>query len=222
MLEGMKNVETSLDDIVIWGTDTKSHLQTVKKVLDIYKCNNVTLKREKCQIAVTELTFLANQLTANGLKPHPFKVKSIVEFTTPKEQADAARFLGIDKYLARYTENLSQWTFHIRSLLKVNVVFTWRSEHEKEFNELKKLLSSQPLIQFYNLQLLIKISCDTSKKKGLGAILEQSHEHQWLPVAYAFRTITKTQSRYAPMEREVMAIQFDCDLSYQYIYGRPV
>ena len=30
-----------MDDIVIWATDTKLHLQTVKRVLDIYKRNNV-------------------------------------------------------------------------------------------------------------------------------------------------------------------------------------
>ena len=60
MFEGMKNVVTSIDDIVIWGTDTKSYLQTGKKVLNICKRNNVTLNREKCQIAVMELTFLRN------------------------------------------------------------------------------------------------------------------------------------------------------------------
>ena len=42
------------------------------------------------------------------------------------------------QYLARYTENLSQRTFHMRSQLKSNVVFTWEPEYEKKFNELKK------------------------------------------------------------------------------------
>ena len=44
----------------------------------------------------------------NGLKPDPAKVKPIVEFTTPKEQVEGARFLAMVKYIARYTENLSQ------------------------------------------------------------------------------------------------------------------
>ena len=30
MFEGIKNVETSMENIMIWGTDTKSQLQTVK------------------------------------------------------------------------------------------------------------------------------------------------------------------------------------------------
>ena len=56
MLEGIQNVETSMDDIVIWGSDTKSHLLTVKKVLDICKSNNVPLNKEKCQIAIEVVT----------------------------------------------------------------------------------------------------------------------------------------------------------------------
>ena len=119
ILKSMQKVETSMNDIMIWGTDSKSHLCTVKKMLDIYKANNLTLNKEKCQIAVTELTFLGDQLTANCLKPDPAKVKPIVEFTTPKEQADVARFLGMVKYLTRYTENLSKRTLHMS-----NVIFT--------------------------------------------------------------------------------------------------
>ena len=119
-----------------------------------------------------------------------------------------------------YRESFSPNISH-ESLLKVNVVFTRGPDHEKEFNELKKLLSSQLLIQFYNPQLLIKISCDMCKK-GLGAILEQQQEEQWISVAYASRAITETQSRYALIEREALMTQFTRECFHQYIYGRPV
>ena len=84
MFEGIQNVETSMDNIVIWGSGMKLHLLKVKKVLDICKSNIVTLNREKCQIVVEELTFMGDQLSANGSKPDPAKVKLIEEFKTPK------------------------------------------------------------------------------------------------------------------------------------------
>ena len=136
---------------------------------------------------------MCDRLTSNSLKPDPAKVNPIVEYITSKEQANVARFLAMVKYLARYTENLSQRTFHMRSLLKANVVFTWGQEDKKEFNGLKKLLWSQLLIQFYNPQLPMKISCDGSKK-GLAAIFEQHYEDPWLSVSYTSRVITETQS----------------------------
>ena len=75
MFEYIQNVETSMDDIVILGSDTKSHLLTVKKVLDICKSYNANLNWEKCLIAVEELIFLRDRLIANRLKPNLAQVK---------------------------------------------------------------------------------------------------------------------------------------------------
>lgn len=59
IFEGMENVESSIDGTVIWGLDTQFHIQTVKKVLEICRINKVSLNKDKFQIAVRELTFLA-------------------------------------------------------------------------------------------------------------------------------------------------------------------
>ena len=87
----MKNMKTFVDNSDL-GNCHKITFTNCEKVLNICKCNNVTLNREKCQIATMELTFLGDRLPANGLKSDPAKVKPIVEFTTPKEQADVPRF----------------------------------------------------------------------------------------------------------------------------------
>ena len=49
------------------------------------------MNREKCEIAVEELTLQGDQLTASRLKLDPTKVKPIIEFKTPKEQGDVTR-----------------------------------------------------------------------------------------------------------------------------------
>ena len=74
-----------MDDIVIRGSDTKSHLITDKNVLDICKSNDITMNREKCQISVEELTFLVDRFTAKVLKLDLAEVKPRVEFKTLKE-----------------------------------------------------------------------------------------------------------------------------------------
>ena len=93
---------------------------------------------------------------------------------------------------------------------KRNIAFTWGIPGP-----------SQPIIQFYNPQMSIKISCNASKK-GLGVILEQQCGDQWLSIVYASRAIMDTQSRYALIEQEGLAIHFACEHFHQYIYGRSV
>ena len=55
-------------------------------------------------------------------------------------------------------------------------------------------------------------------KSGLGAVLIQSNR----PVAYASRSLTQAETRYAQIEKELPAVVFGCNRFYQYIYGKHV
>ncbi len=59
------------------------------------------------------------------------------------------------------------------------------------------------------------IQCDASQT-GLGAALLQNGQ----PVAYASRALTQAETRYAQIEKELLAIVFACERFDTYIYGR--
>ena len=44
--------------------------------------------------------------------------------------------------------------------------------------------------------------------------------HNGQPVAYASRTLTSAETRYAQIEKELLAVIFACDHVDAYIYGR--
>ena len=59
------------------------------------------------------------------------------------------------------------------------------------------------------------IQCDASQS-GLGAALLQNGQ----PVAYASRALTDAETRYAQIEKELLAIVFACERFEPYVYGR--
>ena len=63
----------------------------------------------------------------------------------------------------------------------------------------------------------MKLQVDASKS-GLGAVLIQSD----MPVAYASRSLTPAETRYAQIEKELLAVVFGCNRFYQYIYGKQI
>lgn len=90
--------------------------------------------------------------------------------------------------------------------------------NEQCFLNLKKTLTQEPVLKFYDPDKSTGISADASQH-GLGAVLLQQHDEQWLPVAYASRALTSAESRYAQLEKELLASLYACERFHQCIYG---
>ncbi len=76
------------------------------------------------------------------------------------------------------------------------------------------VVSSTPVLRYYNLKEDVTLQCDASQS-GLGAALQQNGQ----PVAYASRGLTDTETRYAQIEKELLAIVFGCEHFEAYTYG---
>ena len=74
-------------------------------------------------------------------------------------------------------------------------------------------------MKFFDPKLQTKITCDASKF-GLGATLEQKFNNIWEPIAFASRTLTRAESNYCQLEKEILSIVFACSKFHEYVYGR--
>ena len=75
-------------------------------------------------------------------------------------------------------------------------------------------MSTAPVLKYFDPSKASTIQADASKH-GLGACLLQ----QGKPVAYASRSLTPTETAYAQIEKELLAIVFGCQKFHQFIYG---
>lgn len=71
-------------------------------------------------------------------------------------------------YIGRFIPNLSNLNSPLRTLIKKDVEFKWDENHTKSFNQLEKLLTNKPILQYYDVSKPVVISVDASKD-GLGA-----------------------------------------------------
>lgn len=59
-----------------------------------------------------------------------------------------------------------------------------------------------------------------SSSYGLGAVLRiQEISAAWRPVAFASRTLSTTEMRYAQIEKEALALIWACEKFHEFIYG---
>ena len=93
--------------------------------------------------------------------------------------------------------------------------WVWDTAQQTALDELKKAVVTTPVLRYYNLEEEVTIQCDASQS-GLGAALLQNGQ----PVAYASRALTDAETRYAQIEKELLAIVFACERFEPYVYGR--
>ena len=169
----------------------------------------MTLNVEKCKFKETELIYLGHKLTVNGIEPDENKIKSILEMPKPEDEKDVQRLLGLIHYVGKFIPNLSELTATSRELLVKDKPWQWGKSQNQSFERIEELLVSKKCLAYYDVQKPVKIQVDASKS-GIR------------PIAYASKSLTATQQRYTPIEKEMLAAVFGCQRFYQYIYGKKV
>ena len=210
-------VEIYFDDLIIGGKTREEHDEILLKVLERAKSCNVKFNPDKFQFRVNEVKYMGLIISKEGIRADPGHVKAINELEKPTCKRDIKRLLGMINFLSKFLPNVSSVTAPLRELLKNNVEFQWNHEQENSFVNIKKLISSAPVLKVFNPLLPITIQCDSSKD-GLGAcLLQEGH-----PVSFASRSLSDSEVNYAQIEKELLAIVFAFEKFHNLLYGHTV
>ena len=219
--EGLKGVEVIADDFVVVGLGesieeaTADHDSNLEAFLECCTVKHLKLNDKKLKLRLQEVPFIGHVATSEGLRVDPFKVQAIMEMPPPTDVAAVQRLLGLAQYLSKFLPHLSDVTKPLRELTQKDTEWDWGQAQQDALETLKKAVSSTPVLRYYNLKEEVTLQCDASQS-GLGAALLQNGQ----PVAYASRALTPAETRYAQIEKELLAIVFACAHFEAYIYGR--
>ena len=126
--------------------------------------NNVTLNAKKFNFKSTDCPFFGHNLTPEGLKTDPKKVQAILSMGAPTNIKDLQRFLGLVKYLNRFSANLAQIAESLQRLCKKDTVYTWESQQQEAFEANKVVITTTPVLAYFNKDKKHYIQTDASLK----------------------------------------------------------
>ena len=214
LLDGVHGIA---DDILTHGETEVQHDGRLLTLLETARMNNLSLNPDKIQFKSTDCKFFGHRLTPEGLKPDPEKIKAILAMQPPQSIQQLQSFNGMVNYLKRFSPVLSELAELLRKLQKSDTVWAWESEQQTAFEKTKTVLTTLPVLAYFDKNKDHIIQTDASKT-GLGAVLLQEGQ----PVVYASRTLTDTECRYSNIERELLSVVFGLERLHHYTFGKPI
>ena len=220
LLGDLPHVCVYLDDILVTGESEATHLRNLAAVLERLESAGICLKREKCSFMIPEVEYLGHRISAKGIQPGSRKVSAVRDAPRPADISQLRSFLGMVNYYGKFLPSLSTLLRPLYDLLQSARNWSWGEAQEHAFCKAKELLSSEPLLTHYDPSKSLLLACDASPY-GVGAVLSHRFDDGTeRPIAYASRTLTPAELKYAQLDKEALSIIFGVKHFHQYLYGR--
>lgn len=137
------------------------------------------------------------------LTPEGYSISSDITdaITNFRSRTDLQSFMGLTNQLSTTTNKLAPTLTPLRPLLSSCNEFMWTPDHEIAFKKAKQLLTTAPILAYFDPSKETRLYTDASTL-GLGLLLLQKPDSDWQVVQAGSRFLTNTESRYAIIELE--------------------
>ncbi|WVZ76473.1 hypothetical protein U9M48_024449 [Paspalum notatum var. saurae] len=155
-----KFVVVFIDDILIYSKTEEEHEEHLRLVLRKPRDHKLYAKLSKCEFWLDQVPFLGHIVSKGGI------------MVDPKEDQQCHGLEGAEvvrEILRRFIESFSRIAKPMTSLLEKGVPFHWTKERQAAFDELKKRLTTAPVLTLPDLTKSFTVYCDASKE-GLGCV----------------------------------------------------
>ena len=230
---GFPRVARCIDDSLLWDDDiSKSFWHTISYI-QLCSENSIVFNPKKFRFAEDTLEFAGFDVTDTGFRPPEKLLENIKNFPAPTTITGVRSWFGLVNQIS-YTFAQAPIMSSFRELLSKRGPFYWNDSLETVFQESKQQIikSIEKGVSTFEVNRPTWLATDWSKS-GIGFTLSQKHcdcietnnpfcgEDHWKTNYAGSRFTKESESRYAPIEGEALALWYGLESCRMFVLGCP-
>ena len=158
-------------------------------------------------------------MSEEGVLPDPINVAKILQWKEPQNVTEVKQFLGCCSYNRKFIRGYSKVAKPLFDLTKNTSSLLWNDDCQKAFNSLKGSLSGPDVMSLPRDHGKFYVDVDACDH-AIGGVISQIQEGKERVIAYAKRTLNKSECNYCVTDKELLAIRYFLEYFRHYLLGR--
>ena len=226
------NCKRCVDDSLLFENTIEENFFKTCEYIHLLGSHGIILNKEKFQFCQKEVDYVGFRITENGVKPSEETLRAIKEFPRPTNISGIRSFFGLIEQVS-FAFSKTDVMAPFRHLLSPKTLFSWNDSLEEAFEKgkaevLKKVMEG---IHTFDLNRRTCLQVDWSKE-GIGFLLLQKYcaciensprccSKGWRLCYVNSRFLSGAESRYKPIEGEMLAIVWGLKKTRHWVSGCP-
>ena len=201
--------------MTVFIDDFSTHSSAVEHLYWVREClirccrTRIAVNPDKLYLAVKRGVLLGHIISQEGTEPDPTKVEVITNLQPPTDVKGVQRVLSHIGWYRSRINGYAMAALPLTNLLRKDTKFEWTPDCQKGFDELKRQLTTYPVLQPPNWDQPWHVYCDASAVAVGSALCQPAkdggRDH---PIAFASKQLTDAEQNYTTTEREALAMVF--------------
>ncbi|XP_017609662.1 uncharacterized protein LOC108455631 [Gossypium arboreum] len=170
------------------GKSLDEHVENLREVFQTLRENELFVKEEKCTFAQRELPFLGHIVGGGKIWMDESKVRATAEWEAPTKVTELRSFLRLANYYSHFIEGYSRITAPLTDMLKKGKVWDWNPQCERAFNQLKKVMTSEPVLALPDYSKPYEVRTNALDYVIGRVLMQEGH-----PIAFESRKLNETE-----------------------------
>jgi hypothetical protein len=211
-----------MDDITIATTGTlQDHIDAIRDVLRMAEQNDLYFKLSKCTFHASSIDYLGVIIEKGMTRMDPVKIAGIKNWPIPTKVKDVRSFLGFCNFYRPFIQGFAHLARPLNELTRKEAEWSWEDRQQKAFDELKKRVTTEPVLAHPILTDPFELEVDASGFAMGAVLLQKKEDGKKHPIAYYSKTLSAAERNYDVYNLELLAIVNAMDHWRPYLAGSP-